>query len=306
MAWFSSPLGISILAGLFAIALVAGVRGLIGYRRSRRLTRWHDHPSRTRSGSATVRFVMNALERRTTSELLQVDLHLLGMDTDEFASFVMRMSLMLLLLIVATLGVLVFIKLMSMNLALIGGIVGIIIAFPGGLVFAETYLRSQAKAARAESALLIAPILSYLRLALTAGAGTMESAMSEYFRVYGTYANPRGRVWLNDWMTGLAKRTLAEVWSDWGRTYQVGIMVTLGSALAQAQRTGAPLVPVLRSLIDQTWRQTTDLVDQTLRSRQNTASLLLLPYMVVFVGTVIVGLFLGNAGLSNALHLLGQ
>jgi len=105
-------------------------------------------------------------------------------------------------------------------------------------------------------------------------------------------------------MARLSRQSLPEVWLDWGRTYQVSTIVTLGATLFQAQSSGAPMLPVIGSMLDQTWRESTDVLDKQLRARQGRSIYVFFPLMIAVIAMIITGIFLGNNA-SQALHLLG-
>ena len=299
----ASPKTLAILTGLFIVALILAVRELVRYRRMRRLVRWQDHPAEL-GGPSFLRGLIDLLQRRSSTDSLAVDLAFSGVSWDEFARFTAIVTVVLGIVLVVLIWLPALLGFLAPAIAAVASVIVLLLALPLGLLASQRYVRTGAAQTRKESALLMVPILVYLRLAMTGAAITLEAALTEYIAVYRDYATDQGQVWLDDWLARLTRQKLPQMWLEWGRTYQVPTIITLGATLLQAQSSGAPMLPVIGSMLDQTWRESTDVLDKKLRARQGRSIYVFFPLMIAVIAMILVGIFLGNNA-GQALHLIG-
>jgi len=299
----ASPKTLAILSGLFIVALGLAVREIVRYRRMRRLVRWQDHPSEL-GGPSFLRGLIDLLQRRSSTDALAVDLAFNGVSWDEFARFTAIVTVILGIVLIVLIWLPALLGFLAPGIAAVASVVVLLLALPLGLLVSQRYVRAGASQTRKESALLMVPILVYLRLAMTGAAITVETALLDYITVYRDYASDQGQAWLDDWLGRLSKQDLPHVWLDWGRAYQVPTITTLGATLLQAQTSGAPILPVIASMLDQTWRESTDVLDKKLRARQGRSIYVFFPLMMAVIAMILVGIFLGNNA-GQALHLIG-
>jgi ABC-type multidrug transport system fused ATPase/permease subunit len=299
----ASPKTLAILSGLFIVAVILAVREIVRYRRMRKLVRWQDHPAEL-GGPSFLRGFIDLLQRRASTDSLAVDLAFNGVSWDEFARFTTMVTVVLGIVLIVLIWLPVLLGFLAPAIAAVLSVIVLLLALPLGLLASQRYVRASASQTRKQSALLMVPILVYVRLAMTGAAITLETALTEYIAVYKDYATEQGQAWLDEWMARLSKQDLPQAWLDWGRTYQVPTIITIGATLRQAQSSGAPMLPVIASMLDQTWRESTDVLDKQLRARQGRSIYVFFPLMISVIAMILTGIFLGNNA-AQALHLIG-